>query len=237
MIEYARALLYNGVGRYEDALAAAERACEREGFGLFGWSLTELIEAAARCGRHDVAAGALRRLEERTGPAGTDWALGTQAVARALLSDAAEAEALYREALERLGRDRVAVFHARAQLVYGEWLRREGRRVDARAQLRAAHERFSDMGAEGFAERARRELAATGERARKRSVETRDELTPQEAQIARLAADGLSNAEIGAQLFISYRTVEWHLKKVFAKLDIKSRKQISKALSAGGRAA
>jgi DNA-binding CsgD family transcriptional regulator len=235
LTEYARALLYNGLGRYEDALAAARRACQREDLGLLGWSLAELVEAAARCGKPDLAAEALGRLEERTGPAGTDWALGTQAVARALLSD--DPEALYREALERFGAERLAVLRTRAELLYGEWLRREGRRVDARVQLRAAYERFSDMGAEGFAERARRELAATGETARKRSVETRDELTAQEAQIARLAADGLTNAEIGAQLFISYRTVEWHLKKVFAKLDIKSRKQISEALSAGGRAA
>jgi DNA-binding CsgD family transcriptional regulator len=235
LTEYARALLYNGLGRYEDALAAAQRACQREDLGLLGWSLAEQVEAAARCGKPDLAAEALGQLEERTGPAGTDWALGTQAVARALLSD--DPEALYREALERLGAERLTVLRTRAELCYGEWLRREGRRVDARVQLRAAYERFSDMGAEGFAERARRELAATGERARKRSVETRDELTAQEAQIARLAADGLTNAEIGGELFISYRTVEWHLKKVYAKLDIKSRKQISKALSAGGQAA
>jgi DNA-binding CsgD family transcriptional regulator len=235
LTQYARALLYNGLGRYEDALAAAQRACEREDLGLFGWSLAEQVEAAARCGMPDLAAEALERLEERTGPAGTDWALGTQAVARALLSD--DPEALYREAVERFDADRLAALRTRAELLYGEWLRREGRRVDARVQLRAAYERFSEMGAEGFAERARRELAATGETARKRSVETRDELTAQEAQIARLAADGLTNAEIGAELFISYRTVEWHLKKVFAKLDIKSRKQIGKALSAGARAA
>jgi DNA-binding CsgD family transcriptional regulator len=235
LAECARAALYNGLARYEDALDAAERACEYEDLGLAGWSLVELIEAASRCGRRDVAAPALRRLEERTGAAGTDFALGMRAFARALLTD--DAEALYREALERLGGVVVATMLGRAELLYGEWLRREGRRVDARVQLRAAYERFSDMGAEGFAERARRELAATGERARRRSVETRDELTAQEAQIARLAADGLTNAEIGAQLFISYRTVEWHLKKVFAKLDIKSRKQIGEALSAGGRAA
>ena len=235
LAECARATLYNGLGRYEEALVAAERACEHEDLGLVGWSLTELIEAASRCGRRDVAAGALQRLEEQTGAAGTNFALGMRAVSRALVSD--DAEALYREALERLGGVVLATMLGRAELLYGEWLRREGRRVDARAQLRAAYERFSDMGAEGFAERARRELAATGETARKRSVETRDELTAQEAQIARLAADGLSNAEIGAQLFISHRTVEWHLKKVFAKLDIKSRKQIGRALSAGGRAA
>jgi DNA-binding CsgD family transcriptional regulator len=235
--ELARALLYNGLGRYEDALVAAERSCEREALGIFEWALVELIEAAGRCGRHDVGAAALRRLEERTSVAATDWALGTEARSRALLSDGAEAEALYREALERLAHERLAALHARAQLVYGEWLRREGRRVDARVQLRAAHERFDDMGAEGFAERARRELAATGETPRKRSVETRDQLTAQEAQIARLAADGLSNGEIGAQLFISHRTVEWHMKKIFRKLDISSRRELGEALSAGGRAA
>ena len=237
LAEYARALLYNGLGRYENALGAAERSCESEALGLFGWALVELIEAAARCGRRDVGTTALRRLEERTSVAATDWALGTQARSRALLSDGAEAEALYREALERLAHHRVVVFFARAQLVYGEWLRREGRRVDARLQLRSAYERLSDMGAEGFAERARRELAATGERVRKRSPETGNELTAQETQIARLAANGLSNAEIGAQLFISYRTVEWHLKKIFRKLDVTSRKQIREALSVGGRAA
>jgi DNA-binding CsgD family transcriptional regulator len=235
--EYTRALLYNGLGRYEDALAAAERSSEGDAFGLFDWALAELIEAAARCDRRDAGLAALRRLEERTSVAATDWALGTQARSRALLSDGPQAEALYREALERLARDRLAVFSARAQLVYGEWLRREGRRVDAREQLHAAYERFGDMGAEGFAERTRRELAATGETVRKRSVETRDYLTAQESQIARLAANGLSNPEIGAELFISRRTVEWHMKKVFTKLGITSRKQIGEALTSGGRAA
>jgi ATP/maltotriose-dependent transcriptional regulator MalT len=237
LAEYARALLCNGLGRYEDALVAAERSCESDSLGLFGWALVELIEAAARSGRHDVGAAALRRLEERTSVAATDWALGAQARSRALLSTGTEAEALYREALERFASDRVAVFAARARLVYGEWLRREGRRVDARVQLRAAYERLSDMGAEAFAERARRELAATGETVRRRSAETRDDLTAQEAQIARLAADGLSNPEIGAELFISPRTVEWHMKTIFAKLDIRSRKQISAALSGGRRTA
>ena len=226
--EYFSAVLYNGLGRYESALASAQRACEYEDFGLFGFSLVELVEAAARSGAHEEAAAALRRLEERTDAAGTDWALGTQAWARALLSDGEVADRLYREAIERLERSRIAVYLARAHLVYGEWLRRENRRVDAREHLRAAHEMFTGMGAEAFAERSRRELRATGETARSRTDETRGVLTPQEAQIAALARDGLSNPEIGAQLFISPRTVQYHLHKVFAKLEITSRNQLSR---------
>ena len=225
--EYFSAVLYNGLGRYEAALASAQRACEYEDFGLFGFSLLELVEAAARSGAQEEAAAALRRLEERTDAAGTDWALGTQAWARALLSDGEVADRLYREAIERLERSRIAVYLARAHLVYGEWLRRENRRVDAREHLRAAHEMFTSMGAEAFAERSRRELRATGETARSRTDETRGVLTPQEAQIAALARDGLSNPEIGAQLFISPRTVQYHLHKVFAKLQITSRNQLS----------
>lgn len=225
---YATAVLYNGLGRYASALAGAQRACEHEDLGFFGWSLAELVEAAARSSARDVAAAALQALVERTRAAGTDWALGIQARSRALLSDGPAAESLYREAIERLGRTLMAVHLARARLVYGEWLRRENRRVDARAQLRAAHEMFSRMGAEAFAERARRELAATGETVRKRTVDTRDVLTPQEAQIARLARDGLSNPEIGARLFLSPRTVQYHLGKVFAKLDITSRNELGR---------
>ncbi len=235
LAEYARAVLYNGLGRYEDALAAAQRACESEDLGLIGWSLTELVEAAARSGRPDIAAPALQRLEDRTTAAGTDWALGMQARSRALVSHGGEAEALYREALKRLANDRLAVFLARAQLLYGEWLRREGRRVDAREQLRAAHQRFSQMGADGFAERARRELSATGETVRKRTFETVDELTAQETQIAQLAVEGHSNSEIGAELFISPRTVEWHLHKVFTKLGISSRRELRRALPGARR--
>ena len=235
LAEYARAVLYNGLGRYADALAAAQRACESEDLGLIGWSLTELVEAAARSGRPDIAAPALQRLEDRTTAAGTDWALGMQARSRALVSHGGEAEALYREALKRLANDRLAVFLARAQLLYGEWLRREGRRVDAREQLRAAHQRFSQMGADGFAERARRELIATGETVRKRTVDTVDELTAQETQIAQLAVEGLSNPEIGAELFISPRTVEWHLHKVFTKLGISSRRDLRRALPGARR--
>ena len=224
---HATAILQNGLGHYEAALEAAERACEDDDQGFVGWSLAELIEGAARCNNAEAAAAALRRLEVRAQATGTDWALGVLARSQALMSEGAAAEALYREAIERLERTRVAIHLARARLLYGEWLRRENRRVDAREQLRAAHVAFSGFGAEAFAERARRELQATGETARKRGAETRDDLTPQEAQIARLARDGLSSPDIGAQLFISPRTVQYHLRKVFVKLDISSRKQLS----------
>jgi DNA-binding CsgD family transcriptional regulator len=228
VIEWATALLCNGRGRYAEALAAAQRGCEHEDVGLFAWSLVELIEAGVRSGATDATSEALDRLSDRTQASGTDWALGIEAGSRALLSDARDAEPLYREAVERLERSRGVVHLARARLLYGEWLRRVNRRVDAREQLRAAHEMFSRIGAEGFAERARHELLATGETARKRSDEARSVLTPQEAHIARLARDGLSNPEIGAQLFISPRTVQYHLHKVFTKLDITSRNQLSR---------
>ena len=222
------ALLQNGNGQYGEALAAARQGCEYEDVIAYGWALVELIEAGVRAGRPDEAAAALDRLTERTRASGTDWALGIEAGSRALLSEGQDAEPLYREAVERLARTRGVVQLARARLLYGEWLRRENRRADAREQLRAAHEIFSDIGAEGFAERARRELAATGETARKRTEDTRGVLTPQEAHIAQLAKDGLSNPEIGAQLFISPRTVQYHLHKVFQKLDITSRNQLSR---------
>jgi DNA-binding CsgD family transcriptional regulator len=228
VIEWATALLYNGCGRYAEALAAAQRGCEHDDVGLFAWSLVELIEAGVRSGATDATSAALDRLSGRTRASGTDWALGIEAGSRALLSDTGDAEPLYREAVERLARSRGVVHHARARLLYGEWLRRENRRVDAREQLRAAHEMFSEIGAEGFAERARHELLATGETARKRTDDERGVLTPQEAHIARLARDGLSNPEIGAQLFISPRTVQYHLRKVFLKLDITSRNQLSR---------
>ncbi|GIJ54370.1 putative transcriptional regulator, LuxR family protein [Virgisporangium aurantiacum] len=225
---YTSAVLYNGLGRYGDALAGARSACEYDDLGILGFALVELIEAAARSGAHEEAAAALRRLEERTGAAGTDWALGVQARSTALLSDGAAAESCYREAIDRLAHSRIAVHLARAHLVYGEWLRRENRRVDAREQLRTAHDMFTRTRAEAFAERARRELLATGGTARRRTVDTRDALTPQEGQIARLAREGLSNPEIGAQLFISPRTVQYHLGKVFAKLEITSRGQLNR---------
>jgi DNA-binding CsgD family transcriptional regulator len=224
--DYATALLRNGLGDYDAALAAAQAACAHDDIGLVAWAMIELIEAAARSDRPDVAAATLERLAERTRASGTDWARGTEARSRALLSDGAEADALYQEAIERLGRSRVAVHLARAHLVYGEWLRRQQRRIDARDHLRTAHDMFGRFGAEAFAERAHRELQATGETVRKRTVETRDVLTSQEAQVARLAAAGHTNPEIGAQLFISPRTAEYHLHKVFSKLDISSRRQL-----------
>jgi DNA-binding CsgD family transcriptional regulator len=228
VIEWATALLYNGCGRYAEAFAAAQRGCEHEDVGLFAWSLVELIEAGVRSGDTEAPAAALHRLRARTQASGTDWALGIEAGSRALLADAREAEPLYQEAIERLGRCRGTVHFARARLLYGEWLRRENRRIDAREQLRAAHEIFSSIGIEGFAERARNELLATGETVRTRTDDTRGALTPQEAHIARLARDGLSNPEIGAQLFISPRTVQYHLRKVFQKLEITSRTQLAR---------
>ena len=234
LASWLHALLYNSQGHYGEALAAARRACEYEDVIAYGRALVELIEAGVRGGRPDEAAAALDRLSERTRASGTEWALGTEARCRALLSDD---ESLYQESVERLARSRVAVELARSRLLYGEWLRRENRRADAREQLRAAHEMFSRMGAEAFAERARRELSATGETARTRTVETLDELTTQEAQVARLAAQGHTNPEIGAQLFISPRTVEYHLHKVFPKLGISSRKELRRALPGAEHAA
>ena len=228
---WANSVLMNGLGRYEEALAAAVEAT-RGTPELFVamWALGELIEAATRTGNAERAKDALARLGEQTKASDADWALGIHAQSRALLSEGEAAERSYCEAIDRLGRTRLRPNLARAHLLYGEWLRREHRRVDARAQLRVAHELFETIGMEAFAERARAELLATGERVRKRTAETRDELTPQELQIARLARDGLSNPDIGAQLFLSPRTVEWHLRKVFTKLEIRSRHELSSAL-------
>jgi DNA-binding CsgD family transcriptional regulator len=229
--DWGNAVRYNGLGRYDEALAAAERAAEDpRGLGTPLWLLTDLIEAAVRSGKRERATGPLERLTEVAEANGTDWALGVRDRSRALLREGEAADLLYRDAIERLGRTRVRVSLARTHLVYGEWLRRENRRVDAREQLRLAHEMLSEMGMEAFAERARRELLATGETVRKRTVETLDELTPQEAQIAQRAAEGQTNPEIGAQLFLSPRTVEWHLRKVFGKLGISSRRELRAAL-------
>ena len=228
--EHARAVLYNGLGRYEAALAPARSAGNRDELQVSAWSLPELVEAAARCGQGDVAHAAIEALSERTRAAGSELALGLEARSRALVGEGEAAERLHREAIDRLERTRLGFEQARAHLLYGEWLRRERRRIDARGQLRLARDAFTTMGAEAFAARAGRELLATGETARKRTDETRDELTAQETQIARLARDGLSNAQIGAQLFISPRTVEWHLHKVFLKLDITSREHLDRVL-------
>jgi DNA-binding CsgD family transcriptional regulator len=231
IIRWTSAVLYNGLGRYREALDAAQQASAHPEELLFStWGVVELIEAAVRSGTPESGADALRRLSDKARASGTDWALGLEARSRALLSGSEAAEPLYREAIERLARTRVRAELARAHLVYGEWLRREKRRRDAREQLRIAHEMLTTMGIEGFAERAARELLATGETARRRTVETSDQLTAREAQIARLARDGLANPEIGARLFISARTVEYHLSKVFTKLDIRARHELEHAL-------
>jgi DNA-binding CsgD family transcriptional regulator/tetratricopeptide (TPR) repeat protein len=225
---WTRALLCNGLGRYEDALIAAQWAAEsRQDMGFLTWApLIELITAAARAGRIDIAIDALLRLAELTQASGTDWGLGMEACCRALVSEGDAAESYYLEAIERLARAHIGGHLARAHLHYGEWLRRQNRRVDARGQLRTAREMFTTMGMDGFAELAARELGATGATVRKRSVDNFSDLTPQEAQVARLVGDGLSNAEIAARLFISPRTVEWHLGNIFAKLQITSRLQL-----------
>jgi DNA-binding CsgD family transcriptional regulator len=231
-VQWATAVLCNGLGRYEDALAAAQQASEDSSADLFAnWAVAELIEAAARSGASERAAGALPRLSATARASGTDWALGVEARSRALASDGETAETLYREAIDRLGRTRLRVELGRAHLLYGEWLRRENRRIDAREQLRTAHQMFTAMGAGGFAERAARELRATGERVRKRTTETPAQLTARETQIARLAGEGLTNPEIAAKLFMSPRTVEYHLHKVFTKLDISSRNQLHGVLA------
>ena len=229
---YTSAVLYNGLGRYEDALAAADQASAYpQELGFANWGLAELAEAAARSGDTRRANDAVEQLARTTGPCDTPWARGIEARSRALVSEGEDAELLYQEAIDQLNRCRGAVAHARARLVYGEWLRRKGRRVDARDQLRTAHQILVSAGAEAFAERARRELIATGETVRKRSPHVDiHQLTSQEVHIARLARDGRSNVEIGAELFLSVRTVEWHLRKVFGKLGISSRRELRGAL-------
>ena len=229
--QWAAAVLYNGLARYEDAASAARLGTADTVFPWPSiWALPELVEAAARAGDAGLARDALERLVDTTRPSGTDWALGIEARCRALLTDGAPAEDLYRDAISRLSRTQLRPEAARAHLLYGEWLRRDGRRIDSRAQLRAAYDTFTTIGMEAFAERARRELLASGETIRRRTADTLDELTPQEAQIARLASDGRSNSEIAATLFLSPRTVEWHLRRVFAKLGITSRKELRAAL-------
>jgi DNA-binding CsgD family transcriptional regulator len=225
------AILYNGLGRYADALETARQAAGHRLVHLSMWALPELVEAAARTGNTGLAGEALDRLSEWTQAGRTDWGLGVEARSRALLSDGEQADRLYREAIDRLGRTGMRPELARAHLLYGEWLRRQRRSVDARAELRTASQLLEAIGMEAFADRARRELLAAGGTARRRAVTAREELTAQEAQIARLAADGLSNQEIGVRLFLSPRTVQYHLSKVFAKLDVTSRTQLSRVLS------
>lgn len=230
LTRYASAVLNNGLARYDEAFAAARVACNHLDLGFHGWCLYELVEAATRSGEDNAAKEAVARLEGSAGVSGTDWGLGVLASAQAMRAADDTADGLFTEAVERLSRTPIAVHLARTRLLYGEWLRRANRRTDARRELAAAHDAFDRMGAQGFAERARRELAATGEKVRRQQTRTGGELTAQEAQIARLAAEGLTNQEIGAQLFISSHTVEWHLRKVFPKLGVTSRRQL-RALS------
>jgi DNA-binding CsgD family transcriptional regulator len=229
---WAAAILHNGLGRYQEAASAARHVTTNTlQPWTSAWALPELVEAATRLADAALAHDALARLTEATQSCGTDWALGIEARCRALLSGGTAADDLYREAIGRLGRTLLRPELARAHLLYGEWLHREHRLPDAREQLRAAHEMLAAIGMEAFAERARHELIATGGTARKHSLETRDQLSPQEEQIARLAGGGLSNPEIGARLFLSARTVEWHLRKVFTKLGIHSRRELHAALA------
>ena len=235
--EWAMAVLHNGLGEHAPAAAAAERAYEHDGLGFGVWVLPELVEAAALSGDRSTATSAFERLAERSRTSTTAWARGVEAAAHALIADGREAAELHVEAIDQLAGSRVIVLHARAQLNYGEWLRRENRHVDARTQLRAAHAAFDGMGARGFAERARRELLAMGETAGERADDTRDGLTPQEAQIARLARDRLTNADIAAQLYLSPRTVEYHLRNACSKLGISSERELADALPARERPA
>ena len=230
--QWATAILHNGLGGYAEASAAAEQVVdEMLETNMTGWALAELVEGAARSGNAELADEALRRLLAAvTHLHGSDWALGIAARTRALLAEGADVERWYAEAIERLGRTPFRIELARAHLLYGEWLRRANRRIDARHQLRTAYDSFASIGAEAFAERARRELMATGEKVRKRQIDTRNDLTAQEEHIARLARDGRTNSEIGAELFLSFRTVEWHLRKVYTKLGIASRRELQGAL-------
>jgi DNA-binding CsgD family transcriptional regulator len=228
---YARSVLYNGLGRHDAARDAAWEAFQPDPIGYGTWLLPELAEAASRTADRALLESALEWLTERTGVIRSDWAMGIEARVRALLSEGEGADGLYRQSIAQLTGTRARLELARSHLLYGEWLRRERRRLDARTQLRTALEAFTGMGAEAFARRAERELLATGERARKRTVDTVDQLTPQETQIARLAAEGHTNREIAARLFISASTVEYHLRKAFRKLDVKSRTQLAGRLT------
>ena len=230
MALYAEAVLHSGLGNYRAAFDAAASGARFDDIGMCGYLLTELIEAAARCNEHDAAAEALERLLERTDASGTPTALGVAARSTALMSHGSVADAAYREAITHLQDSPAVVYLARTHLIYGEWLRREKRRADARAQLRIAHDMFTRMGAEGFARRARRELTAAGETVHTHTTVVTADLTTQESHIARLARDGYTNVEIAGQLFISPRTVEWHLRKIFAKLGVASRRELRTAV-------
>jgi DNA-binding CsgD family transcriptional regulator len=223
-------VLYNGLGRHDAARDAARESFQQDLVGRGPLLVPELAEAASRTGDTALLQSALEWLSGRARVVSSQWLLGIEARVRALLSEGEAAERLYRDSIVHLSGDRVRLDLARTHLLYGEWLRRQRRRLDAREQLRTALEMFTNMGTDAFATRAERELLATGERVRKRTVETRDELTPQEAQIARLASEGLSNPDIGARLFISQHTVAYHLRKVFTKLGVTSRNQLSRAL-------
>ena len=227
----ARSVLFNGLGRYSEACACARHAFDRDHFGTKTLIVPELAEAASRTGDVPSVRAVLEWLSERTSVTPTDWVAGIEARVRAFLSDDDDAVHWYRESIECFGRTEIRAQLARSHLLYGEWLRRQNRRADAREQLRTAYQTLAAMGIEGFAERARQELIATGETVRKRSVETDTTLTPQEALIARLARDGRTNPEIGAQLFLSARTVQYHLRKVFTKLGIESRRELHAALA------
>jgi DNA-binding NarL/FixJ family response regulator len=227
---WASAVFYNGLGHYDKALAAAEQACGHGDLGYADWSLAELILAAERTGNKERAAGALQLLSTRAQDSQSEWALGIEARCRALLSDDTKAEHLYSEAIERLGRTRILVELARTHLQYGEWLRRQRRKLDAQKQLRTAHEMFTTMGNEVYATSAARELLATGQRVRRPDVDTATDLTGQEAEVCRLAAEGSTNAEIAARLYVSASTVDYHLRKSFRKLGIRSRAQLARRL-------
>jgi DNA-binding CsgD family transcriptional regulator len=229
-MDWAEAVLYNGLGRYAAALAASRRVLDRADLVPANWALPELVEAAARSGAGELAADADRRLADRSRASGTDWALGVAARAHALVVEDTHAEDLYAEAIERLSGTRARTDLARAHLLYGEWLRRQRRRVNARKELRTAHDMFTEFGMEAFAERARAELQATGEHTPKQTAEAADRLTPRESHVSHLAARGNTNREIAAQLFVSESTVEYHLVKVFRKLDVKSRSQLASRL-------
>jgi DNA-binding CsgD family transcriptional regulator len=231
MAEFLSGTLYNGLGRYGTTLEMVYPLEPEYAGGAAVWAFTEVIEAAIRCDQRERAETAFEHVKDSTATAGTNWALGIEARSRALLSEGDEADDLYREAVARLGQTTIRVQLARSHLLYGEWLQRERRRAEAREQLRTALDLFTEFGVDTFADRAARELRAMGENPRKRTSGPVHQLTPQEAQVARLAAEGITNREIAARLFVSASTVEYHLTKVFRKLGVRSRTQLARQLS------